>query len=77
MSSNKEKIKTCDIDDQNSKYALKLCIWPQIFRNIKVFQWFKRWTSNELSLDRVIFDTIGLKWKYVAQIHVFVLEEAS
>jgi hypothetical protein len=64
MSSIKEKIKTCD---QNSKYALKLCIRPQIFRNIKVFKWFEKWTPNELSLDRVIFDTIGSKWKYVAQ----------
>ena len=59
MSSIKEKIKTCDLDDQNTKYALQLCIWPQMFRNIKVFKWCEKWTSNELSFDRVIFDTIG------------------
>lgn len=59
MSSIIENIKTCDIGDLNTKYELKLCIWPQIFRNIKVFKWFEKWTSNEMSVDRVIFDAIG------------------
>jgi hypothetical protein len=33
--------------------------------------------ENKLFMDRVDFDMVSLKWKDVAQIHVFVLGEAQ
>ena len=55
----------CDIDDQNIKYvfaskALKICVWTQFFRSIKIFSQFKAYLKNELILNRVTFDKIGL-----------------
>ena len=55
-----------------------MCLYPRALGyqlkssiTLKYSKKSKRALENEI-LIRVAFDTISLKWKYVAQIHIFV-----